>query len=479
MKAFVLALAGFFLLGAAWAVSLPVNGTYDEKHHIVRAYAVVHGQWLPTHTASDEEAALSTEAYEVPATLLPANPHCAWIESAPASCQEPMGESGSVVEASGAARYNPLYYLPVGLPLLISPDSGGIVAARLISALLSALLLAAAVAIAVRWGSRLQVAAVALAATPIVVNLAGSVNPNGLEISAGVLLFSALLAALTQPERPRWLLACVAVAAVLLITVRHLGPVLFAIDVAAVAVVVGVRAALRDTAVRKVLAIAAGSAVAAAVLWTLVARATDLDITRGTVDPGWGELLTTRLRFYVQQIVGQFGYGETVMSPLAVALWYALIGVLVVPALLRGGRRVVLACAGLVAVSFALLYGLELYFLDLTGRWFAHGRYVLPVLVGVVIIAGRVEVPRPAWFAPALVIATVAVHAYALARVVSRYAHGPDSGFDPFGGQWSPPVNPAIAVTAVATGVFLLSLTAQSDQIGTVSPVSTRTVSTH
>ena len=48
-----LAFAGYFLLAAAWALALPPNGTYDERQHVVKAYAIWDGQLLPHHTATD------------------------------------------------------------------------------------------------------------------------------------------------------------------------------------------------------------------------------------------------------------------------------------------------------------------------------------------------------------------------------------------------------------------------------------------
>src|SRR5215207_7280246 len=125
---------------------MPVNGTYDESQHIVRAYAAVDGQWQP-HGPQNQ-------SFKVPATLLPENPECMRTsgDPQPASCLEKRDATGDVSVRTYVARYNPVYYLAVGLPLKISPDLTGIVLSRLLSAALSALLLAASVWVAVRAG---------------------------------------------------------------------------------------------------------------------------------------------------------------------------------------------------------------------------------------------------------------------------------------------------------------------------------------
>jgi hypothetical protein len=333
---------------------------------------------------------------------------------------------------------------------------------------------------------------VPLVATPMVMNLGGSVNPNGPEICAAVLLFASMLVlmrgSLGAGGPRRAVLACAAVAAFVLVAIRHLGPALLLIDLVALAVLAGpaaVRAAVRR---RDLWAWPGGGAAAGLMVyggWLLFAaspvgagpgRATDLgpgDVLRGLVE--------RRFTFYVTQIVGQFGYGETTMSPLAVLLWYVLVAAVVLPAVWRAGWRVRAAVALLVVAGFGMLVALELHFVPTAG-WFAHGRYALPVLVGAVLIAAAADA-RPSlgaaarWWPTALVVATAPVHLYALVRVLSRYRHGIDASLAPFGGAWAPPVPAGLALVAVLTGVVMVALTTQSHDMGTDNRASTRTVS--
>jgi hypothetical protein len=184
--------------------------------------------------------------------------------------------------------------------------------------------------------------------------------------------------------------------------------------------------------------------------------------------------------------VGQFGYGETTMSPYAIALWYALMAVVVLPALWRGGARVRLVVLGLLVAGLAFLVGLELLFLP-TGAWFSHSRYAMPVLVGVVIVAAwawRATVPR--YLPVALVAATLPVHGYALARVMTRFEGGVEAGLNPFAGSWRPPLGPVPPLVCVLIGVAMLTAAAwggrnvtPGSQNGKSKVRSTRTVSAH
>lgn len=479
-RIFWLAFAGFLLLAGAWAGAMPVNGTYDESQHIVRAYAAVDMQWQPNGP--------NRQSYEVPATLLPQNPECMREsdDPQPATCLEPRAERGTVEVDTYVARYNPVYYLAVGLPLKVSPDLTGIVLSRLLSAALCALMLAASVWIALRAGKRLVVAGVALVATPMVVNLAGSLNPNGMEICAAVLLFTSLLC--REPHRAS--LVWAGVAAFALITVRHIGPVLVVVDLVAVGLFLGLGKLRRDLSSWLGGGVLAGFVVFGA--WVLAARSPVGAGPGSASDLGFGGivrgLFSHRLEFYIKQIVGQFGYGETTISPLAILLWYGLVAVVLLPALRFAAWRERLAIVGLVVAGFGMLIALEFYFVPTAG-WFSHGRYALPIVVGAVLMSALVldaRLPRwrPAltrWLPVVLITATVPVQVYALVRALSRYRVGIEASFSPFGGGWSPPVHAAVVLLAVLVGAGLLVWTArpvtESDDSEAATRDSTRTVS--
>jgi hypothetical protein len=459
-RAFLVAFAAFFLIGTAWALALPVNGTYDEKQHLVRAYAVWTGQWLP-HERAKDAGGIETNAFAGPRSLLPDNADCTWIDKPayhPASCLVLNHDRAGTLVPSAAARYSPVYYALVGLPLRISPDGTGLIWARLLSAALSALLLAWAVAIGWAGPHRLVGLGVLLAATPMLADLAGSINPNGLEISAAVLLFAAV------PQR-RW--AAAGVAAALLFTVRDLGP-FFALAALALSLFVA-RIHPRE-ALRRAFAVPAALGAAFAVFWAAVgSRGSDLDtgpVASMSTATVVSDIVHGRAEFWARQVVGQFNYGETTISLAVIGLWYLMVAALVAPALWFGDRRLRLAVAAALVGSAAMLVAMELYFAPKLGTHFAHGRYVMPLGVGAVLLAPLAD-RYAGWLAErgrldrlVLLCAGLAVpmQLYALARVMTRFQRGIAAGLDPFGGSWTPPVGPAVPLLCVLVGAVLLGV---------------------
>ena len=449
-RAFLLAFVGYFLLASAWALALPVNGTYDERQHLVRAYAVWTGQFIPAQHLAD-----GTDAIDGPASLLPANPDCMHKPKPykPASCLQPVTDHTDTLVPTTAGRYSPVYYLLVGLPLRLSPDSTGLIWARLLSALVGAVFLAAATALARK---RLLIAAVVLVSTPLAMNLNGAINPNGLEISSGVLLFVALLHALTEGRG--WLTAGIAFA--VLATALHLGLLLGGLAVLACFLVAGRREVLRDRTAWRFFGVPAIAGAIFAIAWVLVSGVTNLDTPKPAHPLGLGEILkglvTSRGEFYVRQVIAQFGYGETTVSPAMIAVWYLLVAAVVLPALWRSGGRVRLAILGVLAASYAILAVLEIHFAPLVG-WYAHSRYVMPLGAGAILIAAFVT-NLPDRLILGMVLLTVPLDLYALARVMTRYEVGIDAGLHPFGGSWHPPLGSVVPLVACLVGGALLTV---------------------
>jgi hypothetical protein len=459
------ALAAYFLLGSAWALALPVNATYDEKQHIVRAYGVADGQLVSTSTVREEGTA-QTPAFRVPSTLLPGEVHCVWYpEPVAASCQTPSTDPVPRLRASGAARYNPVYYLPVGLPMRISPDERGVLAGRLVSVLLASLLLASAVAAAVRVGRRAIILGIALVTTPLAIALSAAINPNGLEVAAGILLFATLLARLRGGDTQRRLLWLAGLAIALLCILRPIGPLIAGLAVLACLLLArprGVRELLASRDARWILGGSAAAGLVAFAGWTVVSRSAEVvsDLNERSEQLTAGEfvreMVTYRLPFYLYQPIAEVGYGETHVNPLVTVAWYALIAVFVGTAWRAAGRRLVLVSAGLLAVLAMLLVTLDAFFVRSIG-WVSQGRYVLPVAAGVVIAAGFWLPPRrPLWWA-IVGGALLPLHGYTFLAVMVRYRAGEGAALNPFAGTWTPSVGPVLPLLLCLAGAGLVA----------------------
>ncbi|TAM94986.1 MAG: DUF2142 domain-containing protein, partial [Rhodanobacteraceae bacterium] len=178
----------------AWALATPVWGSPDEYQHAYRAYAAVRGEVYVKPVA----AVVGTGGYvDVPR---------GWIRSqfsiacyagtgtrSPA-CLPPLTDDDTPVRIpSTAARYNPVYYLWVGLPSLFMPASDALLGMRLASAALNAFFLAWAIsaAMAARQPA-IVTGATLMAITPMIPFLGAAVNPNGLEITSALCCWVAL-----------------------------------------------------------------------------------------------------------------------------------------------------------------------------------------------------------------------------------------------------------------------------------------------
>jgi hypothetical protein len=506
-RLWLLGFAGFLLIGIGWSTALPANGTNDENQHIIRAYGVASGQvWSAPADAVRGGGAW----FRIPRSLLPTNVDCPQVQAKAASCQLPApADPTRIWLGSAAGRYNPLYYVPVGLPMVLSPNMGGIIAGRIISAALVAALLASALLIAVRRRSPMLVAAVIVVSTPNLLNLGGSINPSGLELAAGILTWTALLA-LVRPLRPvvptgptvaadvdavaaradaaldldeRWttvLLRFAALGAAVLITIRTLGPLLLLLTLLFGATLArpGRLRELWARAETRRLAVGLCAVGAYAVCWTLFSGVLDNPPQPTAVDPltlneklGW--IAQDRFTQWVAQVVGRFSYGE-VSAPYGLMVgWYALGLLILVPTLLLANRRQVAVLVGIVVTSLAVLVGFELLYYDHLG-WAQQSRYVLPFGVGAILGAGALRrwerVLPPAAvrrFVLTVAVGTAVMHVWALAVVMTRFQI--EQRFQallPFDGFWLPATGPQFPLLSTALGgLVLLILVARTVRI--------------
>jgi len=457
----------FFLIFAGWAMSLPVNGAPDENEHIVRAYGVATGQLLGDPVTDPPD----TRTYQrVPRSLLPEDVDCTWQNSLPASCQKPVDDTASVDVATTAGRYQPIYYLPVGLPMVAWPDTTGIILGRLVSSLMSAMLLASAVTTAYRMGSRLLVGAIVLVVTPTVAGLVGAINPNGLEIVAGVLAWTTLIALLRGPADARTRhLRLFALAGALLCTVRSIGPVWLGLIVLGALLLArpGVIAELwrrRDTRWTLGGLTLLGLA---GLAWTMFLQigtlrrredvALDLTVTEAIT-----EMIRDRMWFWYQHVVAIFSYGEFRLSYTLILAWYVLFAVLVLPALLTARWRHKFLIVAIFAISVISLMVLELQLLDIAG-WTQLARYSMPFGVGAVLVAAvvgwyrrRLNPVGSAWIARALVVGAAPLHLWALAGVMTRFQTGVGASINPFRGEWMPQTGAIAPLVTQIVGLALL-----------------------
>jgi hypothetical protein len=374
-----------------------------------------------------------------------------------------MSDSAAPATAlSYVGNYNPIYYALVGWPSLLVLGAKSVYLMRLCTALLNAAMLAlTANTVLLARNPRRALLCFLAATTPMTLFLGGIVNPAGLEITSAELLWSVLLviAIDTEPvrERVRQLGPRAAVALLLLLNLRMMGPLWAAGAFAAAAWVATPerrRAFLKDRRIRwsAPVFLLAGTA---ALLWTKLAPV-ELSALRD-IHPHFLKAARVTLDEtpgYFKMMLFSYNWGDPQIPTFAIVVLSAVIAVLLVP--LLGDRRYgrpILAIAAVTVVFPILLQGYEMH--GLGDVW--QGRYILPLTIGMLFLAGFAETPLDAPTARWLLILTAAGELTCLWWAVRHNANVHDLAGPllPRHPAWNPPITWPAALAAFLAGLAL------------------------
>lgn len=463
------------MAASAWAMATPMSASPDEPSHIIKAAAVAQGEWLGEMTNRSGFVDV-----EVPRGLASAwNWACtAYEASQPASCAPGFVVDGDLAPAvTSAGLYNPVYYMLVGWPTLLTDDPRiAVYGMRVVSAVLVSFFFAITMAALLAF-RRPFVAGIAYLTvlTPTVLFLAGAVNPNALEVAAGTALLSVLLLLVRGPDVRHLGLALtvVAVSGVLLANTRGLSPLWMA-AIALIAIVSApwprLRALLTRPAVWVTLAVLAAG-VGFAGWWLLYSG------TLGSMGSFAGAGAVTPLRAFFTMLldrpfdpgmIGLFGWLDTPAPEVTIVLWSFLAMALVLAAALIGRGRDLAALLVALAMFFLIPPAVQAASIEASG-YIWQGRYTLiafasvAVTCAVVLMQARpgmsidVRLRRRALILMAALMTSV--QAYTLLFTTKRYAVGIDGWWGDFlhAPQWYPPLGPLIWVIAIAVGLATIT----------------------
>ncbi|MBR7836868.1 DUF2142 domain-containing protein [Actinospica durhamensis] len=489
----LLAFLAFLAMALSWSLGTPLLSGADEPEQSVKAAAVVRGEFsgvAHVQKQSNWESTYSTPdyleiAYKLPHSLVVAlakhDPTCyAFQVEVTARC---TGKANRVTaeqvggKASSHMDYSPLYYLLVGWPSLILRGDHALYGMRVISALITAVLLALAFTTALRRRGAVALGTVA-AATPAAIYFGAVVNPSGLEICSALLVWTTFLAMVRgEPgtrayRRDGWLFTG---ASALLMLTRPLGPLWWVMIVALILATrpgpVGwLRRALSGRGFRA----SAGVLVVAGVLAGM------WDATQNTMgiipraNPHYTFEIGAYLTFqqtptYVLQMLGLVGWNDVHVPEATVLLWYGVLTALLLVALALGDLRERLALLATTALVFVFPIAFEAYAgADYGAGW--QGRYMLPIAVGVPILAAEILVRRLGGLLPGPILralVTTLGGTVALAYLIEvwwawrRYAQGlgPKAFTLPQHAPWSPRIGwPSALLLALAGCLGLFAL---------------------
>ena len=381
----------FASLGAGWAIALPLFGSPDEPAHAIRAASVARGEIIGERIPGKDGG---WRAVNVPEVMASANNvSCyAFRTDLSAACLSYEGSDTTTSVDTTAGTYFPPYYWVVGLPSLISAQAGGVYLMRLLSALVGAALLACAVS-SLRGFPNRRVGAIglAVAVTPMVLFVNGTVNPSSLEISAAIAAWCSALALAASPaDSPikRAEITRLAVAFSALGVSRLFAPMWIVGILFAAALLAGWTAAKRMSRDRR-MQIAAGIigfATLSQIIWNVIVRPVDTD---SSVDISRYELIRNtigRAGFFYDSMIGNFGWLNVKAPYVVILIWTAAIGLLLALGLALPSRRAALALLLTAAATALLPLVSEYREVPIIGP-FWQGRYTLPLAVGVPLIA--------------------------------------------------------------------------------------------
>jgi hypothetical protein len=467
-------IALFAVAGLAWTLMTPPMGVPDEPAYAVHAVALWSGQVESSPTPTDATARAvpggNNRWYRLPEVWYEGYlaPCFAFKAAQAASCSTFSSSSGStdIVDVPDTLSYRvqPLWPALVGWAGRLAPGATGVYAMRLISALIGSVLLAAAVrALAAAISPRLAVVGVLAAVTPTAYFIMASVNPNGIEIAAGVSTWAHALALGRRPARssapPTSFLVGLAVSAGVLAFSRPLSPAFLAF-ILVVAGIVAVPGRLGDLWADRRARIT--GAIVGVELGLASAIIGVSERSAGGGDPNQPLISVSRALRHLTEAIATFGWLDTPMRILDLP-WLIGLATLGIIALVCGRGR---TRAGLLLVAGASASTMTLNSIPGAGGW--QGRYALPLFVGVALVAivgvserqpGQLESSR--WLVPTAGVLFVLADVVGFYRALQRFALGLPASVKAnlFAATWQPPggvIVPLVLMAGFAVAAVVL-----------------------
>jgi hypothetical protein len=429
----IVAFLAFGLLTIAWSFSVPIGSSPDEPHHVVKAAAVVRGEWLGSNPPTARNIAVML--VHVPRTYsrLVGNFTCYRLHPDVSSgCAPKVPADPEIVPTfTHVGRYPPLYYLLVGWPTLLSTAESTIRWMRVISCLIDSAIIGFMFMLVRRFrmGAGIVVG-LCCALTPVVVYMDSTVQPNGLEVTLALLIGVTILGlsrhvarhpvARDEPKAgnpggspggspadpdlepalpPRMLVNTLGAGSSLLVLVRGLSPLWLAcLGIVGLILIpwpswwswIRTKLFLAWTAVFGVVAVVA-------LAWIFKAKTLDIqpwapfrlkNLLGGNLHPSLlheVHLVLAHMPWFVEQMVGALTHDA--QPPIGAYIGaFVLLGLLIVVGLWRGTARQRVAIAFASAATFLIPICLAAPRIHVDGlNW--QGRYILPFAVDLVLVS--------------------------------------------------------------------------------------------
>ncbi|WP_324642456.1 DUF2142 domain-containing protein [Pseudarthrobacter sp. LT1] len=467
----------FGSIGSVWSFASPLMSVPDEPAHAIKAAAVARGQLMGTGSGVQGDPLV----VQVPGYIANLNVRSCFAQHSniTADCAKPVDatDRGWTAGKTSAGNYNPVYYAIVGMGSRGLSGEPAIYAMRIISSWLVGFFLAAifAAAFSLRHFRRPVIAA-AVALTPAVFFLSGSINPNALEIATTGAVFLSLCAVFEQvagrTSLQRLPLVLLTLSASLLAHTRPLSLLWLALAAIAAVLCYGF-GTLMKTLAQRGFQIAMGIIALSCVFalwWVFSARSFDSLLAGAPMRAEDAAVaMLDKTVFFMVEYVGVLGWIDTMPPPGTLYTWVLGFGALLFLAYtarpVRGRWVMALLTVTVIAVPTALQASSS----EKLG-WIWQGRYALAMVVTLILAAGVTTRFRQFRITPwsksmirwGLVLGVLA-HTYIFLEGLRRYTIGIQDHvnwtemFDP---RWQPPLTwqglAVIYIALLAAGAVCL-----------------------
>jgi hypothetical protein len=480
-----------------WALATPMFSSPDEPAHMVRAYAVVHGDF-----AGETAPGSSQTKFLVPAVLVP-RPPCFPFDGSEKTYQSPCDveefdipcysfksevtadclnivDSGpSALIPSRTANYPPLGHLLAGWPSLLSSGLRSLYLMRLANGLAAVALIALAFDTASRSRSAgaLRIALV-LSLTPLVLWISGTVNPSGPAIGAAAAAWVGGYSMISDDTglKARSALARWGAPFCIFMLLRRDSLLWGALMIVVMMSIISERR-LRELVKQREFWAWSGAILASAGLQLAFWGGDSAGGFASTAGTGGHATRAFQDTFKnVQEMIGVLGWLDSPIPDLVYFVWLGLVLTMTAIALGAGASRLRIAIALVLFLTVGAITGL-----GALRYGYLQGRYVLPFSMGLplmsaITIAARrdlaafLEVLRKCliWLLPLL-------QTLAFAQLLRRYSVGDNGPYSFFwNSKWAPPYVPISVLCvlhAVASSLMYRMLLQADDRDGHLDDV--------
>jgi hypothetical protein len=383
-----------FALTAVWSLMTPLFSGPDEPSNFVRSAAVVRGEWVGDNVLPAPLKSYWTTTVNIDPQFGAANniPWCFAPFSDRPGCGSRLEDTQvtDIPTWTNMGRYPIASFFISGIGTVFGAQDLSVRAARLMMSLACALLIALSVAAMKRRAA--SSVGVLMATLPGTVFLASTMNPSALEICAAIALWT-IMPSVIAYDRTRFNAFVFGVAGALLILTRAIGPVLYVLIVALSYVATKQRRPLMVIApqFRNALAIH-GVAVLFAGWWYLKIYSfqTNNVLSEGIPSISLRSQIDEAVRhipMLLDQAVGNFGWLDAPMPRVALYVIVALYCVVLARGIVVSSAGARIAMIALCLVTILVVIILDVNYYSMLRAFGAQGRHIVPLLVGLPIIA--------------------------------------------------------------------------------------------